>query len=198
MLVQAPTDRDFSLTDSRSARRLKPEQIKLMNDSRPLLADNVLTERIGSVVPFVDVEDRAATAMQSYHVLQSCHSHAALSSTSTKGITEPICLYRNRDAVQIGQVSCGWHNVVMSIGRPCPLRAPSRIHADAVWLEQRFDGLCHSAHQLLVALANPVSKGICHCSAKGACFIVCQACTPYQEQGSISKKPPISTQADCL
>lgn len=67
MLVQAPTDRDFSLTDSRSARRLKPEQIKLLNDLRPLLGDNVLAEQIGSVMPFVDVEDRAATAMQLIH-----------------------------------------------------------------------------------------------------------------------------------
>ena len=66
--------------------------------------------------------------------------------------------------------------------------APSRRHADAVRLEQRFDGLCQSAHQLLVALANLVSKGICRCSAKGGCFIICQTCTPYQEQGSFSTR----------
>lgn len=64
MLVQAPTARNFSLADSRNARRLKSEEIKALNACRSLAGDNVLAEQIRSLMPFVDAEDRAATAMQ--------------------------------------------------------------------------------------------------------------------------------------
>ena len=72
MLFQAPTARDFSLADSRSARRLRPEQTEPRKKLKPLVGDNMLAEQLETVLPFVDQEDKAAVALQLIQAHRPC------------------------------------------------------------------------------------------------------------------------------
>ena len=72
MLLQASTDRHFSLADSRSARRLRQAQTEPGTKLKPLVGDNMLAEQLEAVLPFVDEEDKAAVALQLIQAHRPC------------------------------------------------------------------------------------------------------------------------------
>lgn len=72
MLLQASTERDFSLAGSRSARRLRPDQTEPLKLLKPLVGDNALADQLETVLPFVDEEDKAAVALQLIQAHRPC------------------------------------------------------------------------------------------------------------------------------